>query len=141
MKAVVLAAAKAKENQGSVLILLDCEDDCPAKLGPRILARAREVRGDVRYLVALAYREFETWFVTAATSLCGQFGMPNDLVPPPYPESRRGAKEWLGARMTHGYDPIIHQHKFARSFDIEAAKANHSFRRLCDRLPDLLTGA
>jgi len=139
MKHVALAAAKAKGRQGSVLIMMDCEDDCPGRLGPQILARAQGVRGDVPYLVVLAYREFETWFVTAVNSLQGHFGIPLDLVPPPNPESRRGAKEWLGTYMTDGYDPIIHQHRLTRVFDIEEAKANQSFRRLCDRLPALLT--
>ncbi|MBK1837836.1 DUF4276 family protein [Azospirillum sp. YIM B02556] len=139
-KHVALASAKAKERNGSVLILLDCEDDCPAHLGPRILAKAKAVRDDVPYLVVLASREFETWFMTAAVSLRGYFGLPADLTPPPNPESRRGAKEWLGSRMTSGYDPVTHQHQMTRIFDLEQAKANPSFRRFCERLRMVMLG-
>ena len=66
---VRLAAAKAAQENGSVLILLDCDDDCPARLGPELLRRAKEGRSDVDMFVALAYREFETWFIAAAHSL------------------------------------------------------------------------
>ncbi len=96
---VTLAAEKAKARSVSVLIVLDSEDDCPATLGPALLGRARAVRDDVPILVALAWREYETWFVTAASSLAGRHGLPVDLQPPPAPESVRGAQEWLGGRM------------------------------------------
>lgn len=43
---ISLAAAKAAKREGTVLILLDCEDDCPAELGPRLLAKARAIRSD-----------------------------------------------------------------------------------------------
>jgi hypothetical protein len=43
-KYVALAAGKAVANGGSLLILLDCEDDCPGTLGPALLRRAQAVR-------------------------------------------------------------------------------------------------
>jgi len=67
-KFIRLAAAKAAQGNGTVLILLDREDDCPRTLGPDLLARARHVRPDIPCIVALAYREYETWFLAAATS-------------------------------------------------------------------------
>lgn len=81
-KQIILAAAKAAQANGFVLILLDCEDDCPATLGPSILSRARAIREDVDYLVVLAYREYESWFLAAARSLRGVRGLPEDLEPP-----------------------------------------------------------
>jgi len=64
---IELAARKAKANNGgSVLILLDSEDECPAQLGPELSQRATSVRDDVPIVVALAYREYETWFLAAA---------------------------------------------------------------------------
>jgi len=92
---------KTKPN-GSVLILLDCEDFCPAQLGPQLLHRATQVRADVPILVALAFREYETWFLAAAESLRGHAGIPNDLTTPHNPEAIRGAKEWLSARLPNG---------------------------------------
>lgn len=137
-KYVALAAAKAALRNGWVLILLDCEDDCPARLGPSLLAKAQAVRSDVKYLIVLAYREFETWFIAAAESLRGHFGLAADLSAPTNPESLRDAKGWLGARMSSRYDPIIHQHKFTKVFDIEQARTIHSFNRFCKRLSKLI---
>ena len=91
-KHVRLAAAKAAQEDGIVLILLDCEDDCPGRLGPALLAQAQAVRDDVAYIVAVAYREYETWFLAAAASLRGCAGLPQDLVPPPDPEAIRGLR-------------------------------------------------
>jgi hypothetical protein len=36
-KQIVLASAKAAQSGGVVMILLDCEDDCPARVGPLLL--------------------------------------------------------------------------------------------------------
>lgn len=127
-----LAAAKAAQAQGHVLILLDCEDDCPAELGPELLRRARAIRADVGVRVFLAYREYETWFVAAAASLSGYAGLPADLAPPADPERMRDAKGWLLQRMPNSYDPIVHQIDFTRVFDFEQARTNDSFRRIYD---------
>lgn len=43
-KYIELAAAKAAQGGGVVVILLDCEDQCPGTLGPRLLAEAQGVR-------------------------------------------------------------------------------------------------
>ena len=135
---VGLAAAKAAQDAGSVLILLDCEDDCPGTLGPSLLQRAHEVRGDVGILVALAYREYETWFVTAVRSLRGLRGLSQDVDVPPSLEAIRGAKEWLGRRMDETYDPITHQIEFTRAFDLDQARSSSSFDRLYQRIRRLL---
>ena len=127
---VELAARKAKAHpRGTVLVLLDCEDDCPAKVGPALLQRAQKVRSDVPIMIALAYREYETWFLAAARSLRSIGGLPADLEPPLNPERIRGAKEWLGARMTSGYDPIEHQPLFTEHFSLNQASAVSSFAR------------
>jgi hypothetical protein len=136
---VTLAAAKAIQNDGGVLILLDCEDNCPAQFGPDLLNRARDVRADAHFIVALAYREYETWFVTAARSLRGRRGLPSDLEPPPNPEAIRNAKGWLGRLMEQNYDPVAHQLEFTRLIDFDEARGNPSFDRLYQRVSDFLT--
>ena len=135
-----LAAAKAAQENGSVLILLDCEDACPAKLGPDLLRKAKAVRGDVDMFVALAYREFETWFIAAAASLRGYFGLPSDLETSVDFESIRDAKGWLSERMDVAYDPVTHQLALVRRFDLDAACASRSFGRLFRRVNGLLGG-
>jgi hypothetical protein len=127
---VALAAGKAATRNGSLLILLDCDDDCPASLGPALLRRAQAVRANVDIFVALAHREFETWFITAAVSLRGRRGLPQNLKAPQDAEKIRDAKGWLGERMNTSYDPVIHQLEFTREFDLKLARANRSFDRL-----------
>ena len=77
-KHVMLATGKAASRRGAVIILLDCDDarNCPAVLGPALLKQAQEVRNDVPILVGLAWREYETWLVSAVRSLAGQHGLP-----------------------------------------------------------------
>lgn len=133
------AALKAVQEKGKVLIVLDCDDSdtCPAKLGPSLLSRAKNVRSDVDYLVVLARREYESWFIAAAESLRGFCGLPLDLSTPMDTSGIRDAKGWLGKRMdaAHGpYDPITHQADFTRRFDLEQARSNDSFDRMLRRL-------
>lgn len=129
-KYVNLAAAKAKQENGVVFIFLDCEDACPAEMGPTLLKRAMETRNDVPYQVVLAHREYETWFLEAIESLRGLNGLPACVERPDKCEGIRGAKEWLGKQMKQKYDPIIHQEIFTSKMDLEMASRNPSFNRL-----------
>jgi hypothetical protein len=136
---IELAAAKAIQKDGLVLILLDCEDDCAATVGASILNRAKGVRPDARYLVVLATKEYESWFIAGVASLRGVRGLPLDLSPPPDAETIRNAKGWLRQRMDVAYDEITHQLEFSRKVDLDQACGNQSFRRFRDRLTEYLT--
>lgn len=137
---VQLAALKAEAKSGSVLILLDCDDGCPAEIGPRVLADSQAVRPDVPVFVALAYREYETWLIASALALRGKQGLPDDLMPPQDPEGLRDAKGWLGKFMPAGYDPIIHQCALTRQIDLAAARSIPSFERLYQHVRRLMAG-
>ena len=139
-KHIELAARKARpHSRGSVLILLDCEDDCPANIGPELLAKASAIRADIPMTVALAYREYETWFLAAAHSLRGKCGLPVDLNPPEEPESVRDAKGWLGARMPSRYNEPNDQPILSESFSLDEAATVPSFARLRRKLQELFT--
>jgi Domain of unknown function (DUF4276) len=140
-KQILLASAKAAQEIGSVLILLDCDDGCPADIGPELLRKAREVRSDVNILMSLAYREYETWFITAAPSLAGMRGLPPNSQPPEDPEGIRDAKGWLGERMEIPYDPVTHQIEFTRKFDLHQARSNQSFERMYRIVDSVLRSA
>ena len=56
-------AARKLGGPGGIFVLLDCEDACPADLGPRLLARIRAARPDLPVSLVLAPREFEAWFL------------------------------------------------------------------------------
>lgn len=135
---VQLAAAKARQANGVVLVLLDSEDQCPAQLGPALLARVRASAPGVRCLVSLAHREYETWFIAAVESLRGVEGLSHDARAPDDPEAPRDAKGWLGRLLPHRYDPVTHQLAFTTRFDLDAARRVPSFDRLFRKVIELV---
>jgi len=138
-KYIELAARKTRAwPKSCVLILLDCEDTCPAELGPKILKRATSRRPDAAFLVILARREYETWFLAAAESLRGVCGLPADLSAPADSESIRDAKGWLSGKMPVPYNEPEHQPKMTDAFDFELAKQCQSFNRGFEKLEDFL---
>jgi hypothetical protein len=120
---IQMAVAKL-HGRGGVLVLLDSEDDDPAKLGPSLLERARRARADIPIAVVLAVREYEGWFLAAAESLGGKCGLPADLKAPSDPESYRGAKEWLRKRMPRErkYSEPGDQPVLTATFDLDLAR-------------------
>lgn len=129
LERVVQLAASRVQGDGGVLVLLDSDDDCPAALGPAMAARAQAARPDIRTGVVLAHREYEAWFLAAASSLAGQRGLPVDLEDHPQPERPRGAKEWLSQRMPRGYSEPLDQPSFTQLFDMNLALQTRSFRK------------
>src|SRR5258708_28932590 len=125
-------AARRGGVRGGVLIVIDSDDDCPADLAPRVLARIQTARNDLPSAVVLAQREFEAWFLAAAESLQGRRGLPQDLASPANPESIRGAKEWLTAKMPHGrtYSETADQPAFAQLLDLTHARRAKSFDKM-----------
>lgn len=137
--AVGLAAARA-EADGGILVLLDADRDCPARLAPRLLARALAARTDRTIRVVLAKLEYEAWFLAAAASLAGQAGLHEDIAPPDDPEAVRDAKGWLSARMPPGrpYRETLHQARFSAAIDLDLARTAPSFDKLWRDLGSLI---
>jgi hypothetical protein len=126
-KAVEQASIGLGPN-AAIFVVLDSDDDCPADLGPKLLARSLATRGDLSIALVVAKWEFEAWFLAAAASLRGLRGLPQDLEPPPDPEAVQGAKEWLGSRMgPTGYSGPLDQPALTARFDLESARVSASF--------------
>lgn len=129
---VKLAAAKCRDV-GWILILLDADDDCPARSGVAILARAQVMVSHRRVAVVLVNREYEAWFIAAAESLNGYRGFtcqPDDVSIDP--EVPRNAKGWMRERMQTGYGETTDQPAFSAQFDLALAyERSRSFRKLC----------
>lgn len=137
----VAAEARHVSAAGGVLVLLDADDDCPAGLGPSLLARARSARPDKPVAVVLPKREFEAWFLAAAASLGGQCGLPDGLAAPDDPEGIRDAKGWLTRHRTDNlrYSPTVDQAALGSAFDMDQArKAAPSFDKFCRDVEMLL---
>ncbi|MGH3679104.1 MAG: DUF4276 family protein [Natronosporangium sp.] len=141
------AVAAVAEHGGpatGVLVLLDADDDCPAELGPELLARAHAARPDRPGSVVLANREFEAWLVAAAPSLRGRRGLATDLTVPVDAEQRRDCKGWLSEHRTDGrsYKPASDQAALTAVFDLQLARKNsRSFDKLWRDVERLLREA
>lgn len=129
---LLLAAAKSGDD-GWILILLDADDDCPARLGQDLYQRALQHAPNRRVSVVLANREFEAWFIAAALSLDGARGFSMTTHRVIEAEVPRDAKGWMRERMAGGiYRPLLDQPAFAARFDLKQAFDNsRSFRKLC----------
>lgn len=142
-RAVRFVASQLEPEGGGILILLDSDDECPAKEAPQLLASARlSVPLNVRLEVAMAKCEYEAWFLAAAASIAGKRTLPRDLQPPADAEGIRDAKGWLGSRMKRGYSETLDQPAFSALFDLTAARSNsRSFDKLMRAVTTLLCRA
>jgi hypothetical protein len=140
-RAVDLSARKL-DGHGGIFVLLDCEDDCPAILGPMLSSRARSIRPDLPLALVLAYREYEAWFLGSASSLAGKRGLHSQLLDHPEPESPRGCKEWLTAQMPLGnaYQATEDQPALTATFDLDRARsACRSFEKCWREIESLFS--
>ncbi len=128
-------AARKLGGIGGILVLLDCEDDCPKSLAPRLIKRMSMVRSDIPKSLVLAHREYEAWFLGSASSIAGCRGLSPDLQTHSNPETVRGCKEWLSDQMARGrsYSEVDDQVELTRVFDLKAAKSNCPSFDKCDR--------
>lgn len=128
-RAVQLAARKTAPD-GAILVLLDADDDCPALLGPELLAHVRSGHGDRATSVVVAQREYESWFIAKAAGLRGYRGLPDDLTPEDSVEKVRDAEGWLDVRLQSGYHETTDQPKLSQRFELEGAMRMASFQKL-----------
>ena len=136
--------ASLQQDCSGILILFDGDDDCPADLGPRVQQWATMVSGGVPCEVVMPHREYEAWFLAAIESLRGRRSIKPDADPHPAPETPRGAKEQLEARMFAGggYIETTDQPAFSAQFSLPAAYSRcRSFQKLTKSFGVLLREA
>lgn len=145
VKPAELEARSARSAQmgsdGRILVLLDTDEDCPAELGPELLARAQQEREDRKIAVVLAKADYEAWFVAAAPSLVGSGGlMPNVTVPPDV-EALGNPKGRISVRMQgRRYRETTHQPALTSRFDLAMpARLRHRSTRCAVRSPHCST--
>ena len=130
LERAVERASRALGGDGAVLVVVDADDDLPCQLGPLLTDRARAARGDVAICVVIANREKEAWYLSAARSLRGQRGWPEDATPPPAPEAIRDAKGWIADVTGRSYSETTDQVALAALFGLSEARSASSFDRL-----------
>ncbi len=122
LERTIKQALRERANPSAFLVLLDADDDCPAQLGPALLARARPVT-HLPVSVVFAVREIEAWFLGGIESLRDYRGIAADAVWEDDPERPRGAKgrveELMGGR---GYVDRTDQPALMARLDIAAAR-------------------
>jgi Domain of unknown function (DUF4276) len=121
--AISLAAIEMGES-GAIFVLLDSEGECPAEVGPRLLARARSARTDKQISLVLAHHEFEAWFLASASSLKGCSGLSGSIEDHATPEDIQDCKGWLRhwKALTSKYEEPVDQPSLAAAFNLEIAR-------------------
>lgn len=119
---------------GGVLVLADADDACAVTLAGEL----REHAAAAAVEVAVAVREFESWFLAALPSLHDHEAVRSDATFDGDVETPRDAKGAMSAAMRESYRATLHQPAFAAMIDLEMArKRNRSFAhfaRCVDRL-------
>ena len=123
LERAISQSIRDRTDVGGIMVLIDSDDDCPAKLAPQLLVRATNAT-QLPVAVVLANREFECWFLGSKVSLRGISGIRNDAIAPVDPENIRGAKEHLTRNMGRGrrYLEVDDQATFAKKFDLSEAR-------------------
>lgn len=127
---IIFQTNKARIENAVLIILLDCDDGCVAEVGPRIRAEVERICSDVSFLVCLAFREFESWFIYSAESLAESGLLLPGTVPPEDPDAIGDAKGWISKHMDEKYRETSHQMEFSARIDVQAASQSSSFKRL-----------
>ncbi|MBP3957689.1 DUF4276 family protein [Gemmata sp. G18] len=130
---------RERESKGVVLILLDAETDCPARLAPRLLTAAKALRSDLDITCVFAKQMFENWIVAGASTLAGVNERPDLLPPRPAPEDCNGAG-WLDRQLrsknkTRKYKKTVDADVFVRAMALQECRDSApSFDKLCREL-------
>lgn len=139
---MLLAGAKCGDA-GLVLVLLDADDDCPVALGHDLRARAGAVVPHRSVSIVVANREYEAWFIAAASSLSGKRGFNCPAGALPDPDAPRDAKGWIRSHMAGDrYGESTDQAAFTAHMDLaEAHGRSRSFRKLCSEFDRCISAA
>ena len=127
-----LSAVAERYPGHSIVVLMDCDDDCPKELGPKMTQRVKQGRPDLYISFVLAHREYESWFLAAAESIAGKSNLNLDLVAPENLENIRDAKGWLSRhiRGSGRYSPTQDQAALSHLFQFARARTrSRSFQK------------
>jgi hypothetical protein len=147
-KAVRAASLKLNEIPASgdpalILILIDADEDCPGKLGPKLLEYAQEMDSVDDVACVLANVEFETWFAAAAESLSTYLDL-TSFSASESPEVARQGKAWVERRFRKTkqrskYSETRDQPAMTSAMDLALCRRRAaSFDKLCRELEQRL---
>jgi hypothetical protein len=138
----LLGLARAKlRPPGAILIVLDADDDCPARLGTELLEAARRECPDLPLAVVVAKRMFETWILAGAEGLVHREEISPTDVPAQPEETVKNPKRWISERIRRadGYAETADLRRLTGCFALDGARQRcPSFDKLCRELSRLL---
>lgn len=131
-----LRQASVPGSRDLVLVLIDADDDCAARAGPRLQELVAGLRPDVETACILAVWEYETWFAAASSSLARFLDLTKDGGPPFDPEGKKLKKRWVSERFRGvKYSETVDQPKLTAAMDLHLCrKHSPSFDKLCREL-------
>jgi hypothetical protein len=110
----------------AVLVPFHGDDDCPAQLGPKVLAWARQEAGGTPCAVVIAHREYEAWFLA---------GFEPEFDGPERVSDAKGAVDAL----VGGYLPTVDQASRSAGLNLPSAyRRSRSFRHLVSAFDELV---
>ncbi|HMQ14740.1 MAG TPA: DUF4276 family protein [Phycisphaerae bacterium] len=139
-RAVALASRKIADHSDQampalILVLLDANSDCPAKLAPQF----SDLLPSANVACVLARVEYETWFVGAADSLGDYLTLDDDDPAPADPEGQGCGKAWVKKRFRR-YSETVDQPRMTAQMDLKKCRERSpSFDKLCRELQRRLT--
>jgi hypothetical protein len=133
--AIKLHGTERTDLRRLLLLMIDSEGDCPATVAPGLLGWAREFRSDTDIACVLPNPMFETWFASAAQSLRGVNGFPEELPKPADPEGNKVGKGWVRQHLPRKYKETVDQPRFVGHMNLaECRESSRSFRKLVKEL-------
>ena len=103
-----LSYAASEPDASGIIVLLDLDEaDCAADLARELAARARNVYLNLPVAIVVVVRAYEAWFLASIETIRGrrvkgEAFLPDDVEPPPEPETIRSPKGWLKERLVPG---------------------------------------
>ncbi len=127
-KSINLAVGKLRQlsipgAKELILVLVDADKECAATAGPKLQSLARSLRSDMDIVCVLAVWEYETWFVSAAESLCQYLHLDETTTLPEDPEGEHCRKGWIERRFRGvKYVEPIDQPKLTSALDLTVCR-------------------
>lgn len=142
VKSVELGARKIAQanGRGLVMVLLDADKECPARLAPDLLSRI--ARPDIPTAVVIAKQEYEAWFLASVISLRENRNVRSTAMPQTRPEDIEDPKKYLARHVLkeeHSYRETVDQPALTAGLDLPSTRsASPSFDKLCRDIEKLL---
>lgn len=123
-----------------LLVLLDADGCCPAKLGPKLFERLKLRFPRDPISVTVADWEYESWFIASAETIAAHIGTDLSIDVPDCIEEIENAKGWLEQNiLKRRYKETDDQAAFSSLIDVPLARQrSRSFDRFCLELDRLM---